>query len=477
MAKHYGCFCVVEDRRREVLPLSHKMGLTMFLSCLLSLVMISCSQPSPRSGEMTVFLDAYNDSCHRPYSGAIMVVQSGDILLEDGYGMADHKTGTPNSPETVFAIGSITKSFTALGIMQLQEQGLLSVHDPVNTYLEGYTRDDGVTLHHLLTHTASLPREGLFRGSDPVSLDEQVEYINQRHMLFETAPGEHYVYSNAGYILLAAVIEQVSGQTYHEYMEEHILAPLGMNRSSSGTDTGLLPGQALGYDFSTGAPRLLSRYHFSSIVGSGNLYSTVEDLYKYHVGLQENSLLSETSTQELFSPHQGDGQDGYGYGWEITQLYGRQRFSHGGSIGNSGYKALMIRYPTEDAVLIFLSNDEDHRPMFDVAESLEAILFQKPYVLPATTPPAPVDPVIVQSYAGSYQLPEGPVFHVRFEDGALYSTADDGNDHRLIPLSDTRFYFENSPCVQAEFIQGAEGEKLQYRIQNKTRIFTGDLLQ
>lgn len=446
--------------------------LTLILSSLLGLVLASCSQPSSSAGDMAAFIEAYNESC-QPFSGAIMVVQGDETLLKQGYGMANYETEMPNTPETIFAIGSITKSFTALAILQLQEQGLLSVHDPVNTHLEGYTRDDDITLHQLLTHTASLPREGLFRGSGPVSMEEQVEYINQRHMLFEAAPGEYYAYSNAGYILLAAVIQQVSGQTYHEYIEEHIFAPLGMSHSSSGFDTALISGQAQGYDFSSAPPRPLSRYHFSSIVGSGNLYSTVTDLYQYHVGLQENKLLSETSTKALFSPHQGDWQDGYGYGWEITQLYGRQRFSHGGSIGNSGYKALMIRYPEEDAVLIFLSNDEDHAPMYAVAESLEAILFEQPYVLPVTTPPVAVDLKLLESYAGSYQLQEGPVFHVKYEEGVLYSSADDGAYHLLIPLSDTRFYFNDSPCVQATFVQGSDGESMQYHIQNKTRIFMG----
>lgn len=453
-----------------------KLKMISILVFVLSLVMTGCRQPSPKSGEMAAFMKAYNDSC-QPFSGAVLVAQGGDILLNMGYEMANYETDTPNTPETIFAIGSLTKSFTALAIMQLQEQGLLSVNDPVSQYLAGYTRDDGITLHHLLTHTASLPREGLFRGSNPVSMEEQVEYINQRHMLFEPTPGDYYAYSNAGYILLAAVIEQVSGQTYHEYMEEHIFEPLGMAFSTSGADTALLPGQAQGYDFSSGTPRPLSRYHFSSIIGSGNLYATVEDLYKYHVGLQENKLLSEASTQTLFTPHQGDWQDGYGYGWEITQLYERQRFSHGGSIGNSGYKALMIRYPEENAVLIFLSNDEDYKPMYDVAESLEAILFEQPYVLPVTTPPAKVEATLLQSYAGHYQLPEGPVLHVKYEDGALYSSADDGNYHRLVPINDTQFYFEDSPCVQAEFIQGADGEKQQYYIQNKTRIFAGKLIE
>jgi len=132
---------------------------------LASLILASCSQSSSMASDMADFVEAYNESC-QPFSGAIMVVKDGDILMEKGYGMANYETEMPNTPETIFAIGSITKSFTAIAIMQLQEQGLLSVHDPVNTYLEGYTRDNGITLHHLLTHTASLPREGRLPPSD-----------------------------------------------------------------------------------------------------------------------------------------------------------------------------------------------------------------------------------------------------------------------------------------------------------------------
>jgi CubicO group peptidase (beta-lactamase class C family) len=197
------------------------------------------------------YMTAYNENCSYKYSGTILVAQGNTILLNKGYGMADYSKGIQNTPDKVLAIGSISKSFTALAIMQLAEKGLLNVNDPISKYITGHKRGKDITIHQLLTHTSGLPRDGLLvLGSEKVELKENLDYINKQPMLYE--PGEKLAYSNAGYIMLAAIIEKVSGKTYNDYIRDNIFIPLGMNSSICGTDAAYWENQSVGYKILTG---------------------------------------------------------------------------------------------------------------------------------------------------------------------------------------------------------------------------------
>lgn len=401
--------------------------------------------------ELDKYMTAYNSNSNYKYSGTILAAKGDKILLNKGYGMANYEEKIPNEPDTIFAIGSITKSFTAIAIMQLQEKGLLNVDDPISKYITGNKRGDDITIHHLLTHTSGLVRDGYIEG---VSKEKNIDFINKQSLMFE--PGQNYSYSNAGYEMLAAIIEKVSGRSYNDYIRENIFILLGMDKSRGGIDDSYAEDQAVGYQISTREPARLKIYSFLCIAGTGNIYSTAGDLYKYDRALYGEKLLSEASLNKIFSPHWGNMSSGYGYGWEISEMYGHKKISHGGNIGGGGYNSLIIRFPDDDCVLIFLTNNADKTALNEVSGTMSSIVLGKEYVMPGKISTVEVSSKILKKYAGNYDFGKGMGGIISYSDGRLYSKFGDGASYGLIPISKTEFYPENYENIRVIFILGKD---------------------
>jgi CubicO group peptidase (beta-lactamase class C family) len=219
---------------------------------------------------------------------AILVSRNGQLVLETNYGMARLDPPQPVASDTIFRIGSVTKQFTAAAILKLQEQGKLSVHDPLSKFLPDFPNGDQITLHHLLTHTSGIANytaQPLFRLTVmlPVSEEALVKSFEALPAMFE--PGERYDYCNTGYFLLGHIIGKVSESTYADYLAQEFFRPLAMN------DTGVhrpdleLEREAHGYSMSdrTASPGL--DWHMSRAGGAGALYSTVRDLDRWNNAL------------------------------------------------------------------------------------------------------------------------------------------------------------------------------------------------
>lgn len=394
------------------------------------------------------FITAYNENCTYKYSGSILVAKGSEILLDKGYGMANYEENVPNKPDTVFAIGSLTKSFTATAIMQLQEKKLLNVNDPISKYIDGNKRGDDITIHHLLTHTSGLKRDGLVLGSSEVPLKKNIDFINQANeaaLMFE--PGEGYSYSNAGYVILAAIIEKVSGKPYHDYIKDHILIPLKMTHSSLGMDDSYVQNQAVGYNILTDAPRKLTLTNFSCITGAGNIYSTVEDMYKYDRALYNEKLLSKESLDKMFATYS---TGHYGYGWGVSERFGHREISHQGHI--DGYYSSMIRFPDDDLVLIFLCNNADSTALYEVMGNMSAIVLGEDYIIPEKLNIVEVNSEVLNKCAGKYEFADGLSIIIEYEKGKLYQKLDDKRSYELLPISETEFYPRNLECARAKFI-------------------------
>lgn len=410
------------------------------LMVLISYLMMACMDSYDKTVELKEFMIAYNEKCSYKYSGSILVAKGDRILLEEGYGMADYKNAIPNQPNTLFAIGSITKSFTALAIMQLQEKGLIDVNDPISKYLDGNRYGDEITIHHLLTHTSGLPWDGKVQGETYVPLEDNINYINKLFLMFQ--PGTSYGYSNAGYQLLAAIIEKVSGKSYNDYIENNLFKPLSMADSICGNDASYHANQSIGYHIDLNKNEQLQIYNFSAILGSGNIYSTVQDLFKYSRALDSNQLLGEVSTNELFKPHWGDLSNGYGYGWRISELYGHQMISHGGSIGGGGYTSLMIKFPENDYTLIFLTNNADNNALYEVSGVMSAILLGENYIFPGELEVININPDTLRKYTGTYVDEEGSGIVLYQQNDKLYVQHRDDATYELLPVSDIQFHYK-----------------------------------
>ncbi|MBN1580252.1 MAG: serine hydrolase [Anaerolineae bacterium] len=367
--------------------------------------------------------------------GALLIAQDGDILFSKGYGLADRAKGIPITPDTIFPLASITKQFTAMAIMQLQEAGKLNVQDTIDAYLPDLPYGDVVTIHHLLTHSSGLPNTA--GSSIPTEL------------AFE--PGSKASYSNAGYLLLGQIIERASGQPYPDYIQAHIFDPLGMHNSGFdparivGRDN-VATGYARGVDGAQEVP-----YPPGEIPGAaGGLYSTANDLYLWDRALYTEKLVSRETLEQILTPtYPVEGRDGYrfGYGWFIDTESGHKSVTHGGTF--PGAVGQIVRYVEDDpfrphAAIILLSN-ADWTPLDWIVKDLAAILFGEFYEPPAKRSGTIVAlaPQLFDRYAGKYEYGKlGMAFSV-YRDSERYfvriRTGSDETAMELYPISETEF--------------------------------------
>jgi CubicO group peptidase (beta-lactamase class C family) len=438
---------------------------------LLIVGLTGCSNSTEEQNDYEEFMTAFNAYNSVPFSGSLLVAKGDDVIFSEGYGLADVETKRANDDESIYAIGSITKSMTAVAILQLQEKGFLSVEDDISMYLEGGKAGEKITIHQLLTHTAGLQREGLFYRSGHLDLSEDVDFILNSDRLKQ--PGESFSYSNAGYQLLAAIIELVSGQSYNDYLQEHIFEAVGMTLSKGGTDANYSPGQSIGYNISGDSVLRLGIYDLSNVIGSGNVYSSVHDLHHYAMGLLHGKLLNGKSLKMSTIPHWGTLEDGYGYGW-FTEMHDHHRvLEHSGDIGGGGYVSRIIIYPDEEQCLILLTNNADTTALEIVSQTFECIIEGKDYVLPK----APIQDYpsegIIANYLGIYDFGHGILIEVIEKDNALYTTADDGKWHRLVPVGDDIYQYDGYEWVEVIFLESQENGESIMRIQNISSILEG----
>jgi CubicO group peptidase (beta-lactamase class C family) len=287
------------------------------------------------------------------FSGAVLVAQRGQTILRAAYGFAEASHAVPNTPATRFRLGSISKQFTAMGILILQTQGALSVDDPACGYLSDCPPAwEPITIHQLLTHTSGIPNytgTPAFAAQEPfaVTPEEIIAPLRSRPLLF--APGEGYGYSNANYVLLGMIIEGVSGKLYEDFLREAIFAPLGMRDTGVEHARVMIPELAVGYENPTTEATYLD---LSNLFAAGALYSTVDDLYRWDRALADDRLIPAELRERMFTPV----RETYAYGWRITRPFNRLMAGHTGHV--SGARTYITRYPDDDAVIIVLSNFE-----------------------------------------------------------------------------------------------------------------------
>ena len=309
-------------------------------------------------------------------SGSVLVARDGQIILSQGYGLADRDKKIPNTAQTRYRIGSVTKQFTAMAILMLQEQGKLNVQDPICDYLTDCPIAwKGITLHHLLTHTSGIPGFTELTGYEttkatPSPPDQTILRFRDRPLDFP--PGEEWSYSNSNYVLLGKIIERASGQSYEDFLRTNIFEPLGMLNTGYDHNQSDL---AVGYANQTTAT---ADYLDMTIpYAAGGLYSTIEDLYRWDQALYTEQLVAQKALDAMFTAYatipNTDGM-GYGYGWMIGQRLNRRIIFHGGGI--DGYTSVIVRYPDDKFTLIVLTNQQNLDPTA-TSEVLATVVFRE----------------------------------------------------------------------------------------------------
>jgi CubicO group peptidase (beta-lactamase class C family) len=308
--------------------------------------------PSNLAIEIDNLLNSY--AANGTFNGAVLIARDGEVLFSGGYGLADRGAGIPNSPQTKFRLGSITKQFTAAAVLLLQEQGKLNVQDAICDYLSDCPPAwQMITIHHLLSHTSGIPDLTSFPEfwslqATPSPPLETLNRFNTRPLDFQ--PGQAWRYSNSGYIVLGLIIEQAAGQPYEVFLQENIFNPLNMTATGYDHNSNEL---AVGYMRDSEADFIDMSIPFAA----GGLYSTVEDLYRWDQALFNSTLLTQESLSAMFAEHAAiPSPEGsaYGYGWIIGQDNGRRVYEHRGAI--EGFVSVTAYYPDENVTIILLSN-------------------------------------------------------------------------------------------------------------------------
>ena len=395
------------------------------------------------------------------FTGSVLVARSGEVLYARGLGLANVEHDVPNTPETKFRIGSITKQFTAMLALQLHEEGKLSLDDLICKHVpECPDHWKKITIHHLLTHTSGISANSASTESRrPNSLSEIVTRFKTAALDFE--PGEKFHYSTPGYVVLTAIIEHVSGARYEQLLHRAILEPLGMGDTGYHRASPILKHRAAGYSGS-GESLVNARHVEGSIpTGGGGLYSTAEDLKIWSQALLDGKLVSGQLLARMFTAHQGD----YGYGWLITNEFGRRAFTHSGA--SAGFRAHIGIYPDDKLTVIVLGN-RDTTASKAIAQDLAAIAFGQPYEIPRERSVIELDAGVIETYIGRYQLfPNVVLLFSRDGDRLLVQAPGEGH-HACLPDSQTTCFVKEIGAT-FRFVKDSEGKVTHVILKTRDR--------
>ncbi|KAF0248466.1 MAG: penicillin-binding protein beta-lactamase class C [bacterium] len=395
------------------------------------------------------------------FRGTILISQGDKVSFSKGYGMANEETGTPNDLHTKFRIGSITKQFTAMAIVMLQEKGKLNFQAPISTYLDEYPIAwQDITIHHLLTHTsgiADFTRDPDYKTAmrSTFTVNDLIARFKDKPLTFK--PGYTFDYSNSNYILLGHIIEKVSGMPYEQYLQKYIFSPLKMENTGYDHNEKILLHRASGYtlkkDIVINAPFVDMSIPFST----GGLYSTVEDLLVWDKALYTDRLVSKKGLEAMFTPVKMD----YGYGWTIDSLNHHKCIRHGGWM--IGFNNSIMRFPDEKMTIIVLSNI-DSISANTIARDLAAILFGEKYVDEKIAEGFKLNTHTQQTYIGQYEVFPDLIVTICKEDNKLIGKITGYPEIELKPLSEEEFYAKEVDA-RIFFIKDGEHKVIQMNIQ------------
>jgi CubicO group peptidase (beta-lactamase class C family) len=426
--------------------------------CLL-LAVGGAAQTGISNQELTARVDEYLNGLVKQdrFSGAVLLARDGKVLLSKGYGMANFEDETPNTSQTKFRLGSITKQFTAMATLILQERGKLSVQDSVCKYVENCPPAwQPVTIHNLLTHTSGIPNVTSFPDFRkikmfPASPLEGIALFKDKPLEF--APGEKFNYSNSGYMLLGYIVERAADQPYADFLRDNIFKPLGMKNTDYDVNSAIVKHRASGYTRGANGIANADYINMTLPFAAGGLYSTVEDLYLWDRAFYTEKLVSKKSLEAMNTPF----KNGYGYGVGIGEQYGLKVIEHGGGI--EGFSTDLARFPVENATVIVLSNI-DSANTGGIAKHLGGILLSDKVSMPSVIN---VSPQVLKQYEGRYQVADNlPTEDISVDGNQLKIKVSDGNEVNILPVAKDEFVMEDDFAVHFIFHRDQSGNVESY---------------
>ncbi|QGQ99465.1 class A beta-lactamase-related serine hydrolase [Paenibacillus psychroresistens] len=336
-----------------------------------------------------------------PFAGSIRVVQQGEVIYNQAFGMACLELEVPNTTDTLFGLASVSKQFTAFAVMQLYDQGLIDIDQPVNTYLPAELQlDPRITAHHLMSHTSGLPvnsglNDSFYGDRDKINYTKELLLSNFLNRPLSFEPGAKFEYCNAGYHMLAFLVEEITGISFKQYLSENIFTPLGFSHTVLDDGMELIMHKANGYCMNYKSIIKGEYHHLAYSIGAGGMVSSSSDLYKWHAALKSRLLLSAAAYSRFFA----ENLNGYAYGLFTDQQYGETRYHHDGAYHGIG--AYMQNFFEADVCIIVLCN-YDFVNYSRIGDAISSLVFTGHALVPQKPPEIALDEQLALKYEGIY---------------------------------------------------------------------------
>ncbi|HNU89453.1 MAG TPA: beta-lactamase family protein [Ferruginibacter sp.] len=360
------------------------MRILSVIACL-SFALIQPSFAQNKKEKLAEIMNTY----HRfnMFDGAVLVAENGKVVYKGAFGLANREWNIPNTTDTKFMIGSVSKPLTAILMLIQVQKGLVDLDKTISDYLPEFSKKNGsrITIRQLLSHSSGMPNYDIMKDFFPrisrqnFTREEYIKLYMDSALVFE--PGSGYYYSSWGYFTLGYIMERVTGKSYSQLMKEDIFDKLGMTGSGSYFHTQIVDKRSTGYDYSLGGYTSADFRDQSNTMGTGDLYSTVEDLFKLHLAITDNSLLNKKLTDEMFTP--GIRPWRYGFGW-FNQNF---RYTATDSVFanyhlgmTEGFLSFLVRIPSTNSLVVFLCNSSPTH-FFGIAGNLMKVLYNKPVTI------------------------------------------------------------------------------------------------
>lgn len=430
--------------------------LTFFSFCFLLLSTVQAQTSTKTDQRLLASFDSILNKefkSNEPGATAI-VVNKGQVIYKKAVGMADMELNVLLQTDMIFRIGSISKQFTAVAILQLVEQGKLSLQDELKKHVPELPFKETITIEQLLNHTSgivSYTSKQDFSGKMRTDMKPmEIIHLTSKDSL-EFKPGSKWNYNNTGYIILGYIIEKLSGKTYEEYVHQHLFAPAGMNNSFYGSEAKIIRNRAKGYERENNVLQNSDYISMTLPYAAGSLLSTVEDLWKWNKALYSYKLIKKESVDKATTPYilPTGKSTRYGYGLSINLVQGSKAIEHGGGI--PGFLTDAIYLPNEDVFVAVFSNCDCKSPD-NVTYKIAALAIGKPLNLTAI----PLSETEAKAYEAIYTNEDGEERIIRYVNGKLTSKRGGGTQFVIEKFEKDKFFFENS-VSQIEFVRNKSG--------------------
>lgn len=378
---------------------------------------------------------------------SVLVAKDGKTIYQKGFGDANLELDISVAPKHVFEIGSITKQFTAVAILMLEEQGKLSVNDPITKFIPDYpTQGKTITVHHLLNHTSGIKSytnmpSFMTEARTDMTPTELIDKFKNEPMEFD--PGTQFNYNNSGYILLGHIIEVLSGQSYADFIQTHIFDKVGMTNSYYGSMVNLIPNRASGYSQTETGYRNANYLSLTLPYAAGSIMSTTDDLLKWQNAISANTLIKRSSLDKAIngSTLSTGEKIPYGYGWLKGDVNGSRSIEHSGGI--FGYSTNGIYLPEENVYVVGLSNC-DCGNVSAITTNIAAMTIGKPF--PKKEDAIALTEAQLSKWVGAYEF-EGTIRHITLKDKQLFSQREGSVNLEIYPMTATNFIFDGGSTV------------------------------